>query len=351
MFRLKEDKRSSVEPSPAVGWVLLAVCLVVLCSGSAWALGTPAGMVIANTATVEYTLSSDPTPFSASVSDSFTVLEVIDTVLVWQDAGAVPVNSPQNSRALTFLLTNTGNGPETFALTMDDTLAGDDFNPSAQALWLETNAAVGLQTTGATPDTLYQPGVNDPDLAADGMALIYLLSNIPSGLSDAQTGQVQLTAASATAGAPGAPAGTELVGAGFSGVNAVVGTSNGDSQAVGTYVIETTAVNLTKSIQQIVDPSGGSQPCPGARVTYRLAVAVTGSGTAEALTLTDIIPADMTYLPGSIVLDGAPQTDAADAPADTSDFNVTSANTVTVNLGDTAAPAVHSIEFTTTINN
>ncbi|MFZ1984655.1 MAG: hypothetical protein WAU91_09605, partial [Desulfatitalea sp.] len=157
-------------------------------------------------------------------------------------------------------------------------------------------------------------------------------------------------AAATTPGAAGAAAGTELTGAGTGGVNAVVGASNADTETTGVYGVAAVTVNVTKSIVRIADRFGGSQPYPGARVTYRLTVATTGSGTAEAVVITDTIPADMTYVPGSMVLDGAAQSDTVDAPSDPSDFNVTSANTVTVTIGDTVAPATHTIDFTTTIN-
>ena len=46
----------------------------------------------------------------------FTVAELINVTLVSQDAANVAVGSPDSNRALSFLLTNTGNGPETFSL-------------------------------------------------------------------------------------------------------------------------------------------------------------------------------------------------------------------------------------------
>jgi uncharacterized repeat protein (TIGR01451 family) len=346
VFRLKE-----VNAPPVLGlMVVLAACLGMLCCGSAWALGTPAGTVIANTATVTYALDGDPTVRTISASHSFSILEVIDGVVAWQDAAPVQVGSPQADSALTFLLTNTGNGPEAFALTSTDTLPGDDFDPAAQSVWLETNGIAGLQTGGATPDTHYQAGLNDPDLPADHSVKIYLLSNIPSGLSDGATGRARLNAAATTPGAANAPAGTALPGAGLNGVDAVVGTSQAQGGAVGSYAVASVGVSLTKSIHRIVDRFGGSQPYPGAQVTYRILVQVSGGGAAEGLVISDPIPAGMTYLPGSIVLDGAAQTDASDAPVDHSDFNVTNPGTVTVNLGDAAAPATHAIDFTTTIN-
>jgi hypothetical protein len=49
-------------------------------------------------------------------------------------------------------------------------------------------------------------------------------------------------------------------------------------------------------------------------------------------------------------VDGATQTDAVDPPTDNTDFGITSANTVTVNLGNVASPATHVITFRATIN-
>ena len=348
MFRLKEAK--VIRGPLRVVQLVLAVSVLAIGHGQSLAQGTAAGTTITNTATVAYTLGSDPTPLSAAASGSFVVLETIDVVTVWQDAANVPVNSPHSNGVLTFLLTNTGNGPEAFGLTTDSSISGDDFDPSVQALWLETNGTPGLQAGGATPDTQYQPGLNDPNLAADGSASIYLLSDIPGSLADGNIGRVRLNAAALTPGAAGASAGTELVGAGFNGVNAVVGANQAEGDALGAYEIASVQVTLTKSIQQVLDPQGGNQPCTGARVTYRILVNVSGGGTAQLLEITDAVPNNMTYVPGTIMLNGNPQTDAADAPVDYSDFNVTHSNTVTVYLGDTAAPAAQTIDFQTTIN-
>ncbi|MDA8139295.1 MAG: hypothetical protein M0036_11645 [Desulfobacteraceae bacterium] len=349
MFRLKEDQ--AISPLVlAIGLVMLVACLAALACGQAWALGTPAGTVITNTAQASYTLGSDPTLHTVSASHNFRVLEVIDAVVVWRDSANVSVNSPQTGAPLTFLLTNTGNGPERYTLAFDDAVAGDQFDPATQQIWLESNGVAGLQTTGAVPDTLYQPGVNDPALASDGAATIYLFSNIPAGQNNGSIGQARAIARSATSGAAGATPGTVLAGAGQGGVDAIVGHTGAAGQATGAYLIASTSVQVVKTIQRILDPSGGNQPYPGARVTYRLSVSVSGSGTATGLVITDPIPANTTYAAGTILLDSVPQTDAADGPADRSDFNVTNANAVTVNIGDMAAPAGHTIEFTTIIN-
>jgi len=340
MFRLKEVK--SLLVPPLVGWWVLAVCLIGMLAAEARAAGTPAGTPITATSTVNYTLGSDPTVLTASASNHFDVLEVIDVSLVWQDAANVSVDTPQNDRVLTYLLTNTGNGPEAFGLTADETLAGDQFNPGVQSIWIESNGTAGFQVDD-TPS-----GASGVVLPAGGSALIYVISAIPAGLADGDVGAVQLSAAAMTSAAPGQAPGTVLPGAGYNAVDAVVGTSGAEVNTVGSYEVATVSVTLTKSIARISDPFGGDRPYTGARVTYRITVDVSGAGTAEALVISDLVPTGMTYAAGSLVLNGAPRSDAADG--DPADFNMTAADTVTVNLSDTVAPATHIIEFDTTIN-
>lgn len=339
MRRLKEDIYNYL--CTLLVWTALTAGLVALVPRPVHAAGTAAATTIANTALVSFTLGSDPTPLTVTASDSFEVLEVIDVVLVWQDAANVPVNSPHSDRILTFVLTNTGNGPEGFDLTAVDALGGDQFDPAIQSLWIETNGTAGLQSD----DTLYTGSLT---LAADEAVLVYALSNIPAGYGDGDRGDLQVNALASTPGAAGQDPGTELVGAGVSGVAAVVGATRAEDQAVASYAVATASVDLVKSIARIADLQGGDRPSSGARVTYRILVDVAGSGIAQGLVVADPIPADMSYVAGSMRLDGVPQTDNADA--DNGDFNGSAANTVTVVLNDSVAPATRIIEFDTIIN-
>lgn len=348
MNRLKEDKLryTSTSYPPLCRWLAVAACLVGLWAGPAGALGTAAGTTITNSSTVNYTMGGSAQ--SETASDSFDVLEVIDGVVTWQDAANVPVNTPHSDRVLTLQLTNTGNGPEDFRLAVNNVVAGDDFDPTVQEVYLESNGTAGLQMAGATPDTVYAG--TDIALAADGTQLCYIVSTISGGLTIGDIGRVELLADAQTPGAAGSAPGTVLANAGAGGLDAIVGTSGADGSADGAYEVSFAAVALVKSIAQIADPYGGDRPYPGAVVTYRITADVTGSGTAEAVVISDTIPADMTYVNGSMRLDGVAQTDADDAPTDTSDFGVTTANAITVNLGDMVAPATRMIEFNTTIN-
>ena len=56
------------------------------------------------------------------------------------------------------------------------------------------------------------------------------------------------------------------------------------------------------------------------------------NGTLSGVVFSDLIPSNATYLPGSIVFGGVAQTDALDG--DNADFDVSSANSVTVDIGE-----------------
>jgi uncharacterized repeat protein (TIGR01451 family) len=311
------------------------------------AAGTAAGTVIQNTATLTYSIGGTPATATTPPA-SFTVAELINVTLVSQDAANVAVNSPDSNRALTFVLTNTGNGPETFAVSRNNAVAGDNFDPingSAGAIFLENGLQAGFQASGPNADTLYVAGSNDPALAADASRVVYVVSNVPAALVTGNIGRVELTAAANTAGAAGAAPGTTLPGLGQGGVDAVVGGTRAQARQTGGYVVSGVAVVLAKSVVSVIDVAGGTGLRSGSIVTYRIVLAVTGSGIAQSLELNDPLPANTTYVVNSITVNGQARTDAADA--DQAEF---STGTVKVRFGDTAAPINHTIEFRVVIN-
>jgi len=89
------------------------------------------------------------------------VHEIINVTLVWQDNAPVSVSTPNTSDALTVLLTNTGNGSESFALSRNNTLGGDNYDPangSTGEIVLENGLPAGFQASGPNADTLYISG-------------------------------------------------------------------------------------------------------------------------------------------------------------------------------------------------
>lgn len=327
---------------------LLALLVCLLCVSTVQAAGTPAGTLITNTATLSYSIGGVPEAPIVSAPASLRVDEIINLTLVWQDGGPVSVATPDSNDALTFLLTNTGNSNERFSFTRNNLLGGDNYDPltgSAGAIFIESGLAPGLQTSGVNADTLYAAGVNDPNLLADASQIVYVVSDTPTGLAAGNTGLVALTASATTPGAAGAAPGTTLAGLGTGGVDAVVGTTQAQASRTGSYLVSTVALSILKTVVSVLDPRAGSNAESGSVLTYRLTVTLSGTGSVNNLIITDPLPAQTTYVAGSILVNGATRTDAVDS--DNANF---SANTVTIDFGNTVSPVVHVIDFRATIN-
>ena len=326
----------------------LLAAVVCLATFNAHAAGTPAGTPITNSATLTYSIGGQAGVPLTAVAPLVTVAEVINVVLTWQDGTPVSVNSPDPGKALAFLLTNTGNGQETFRLTRNNAIAGDQFDPvsvPAGAVYLESGSQAGFQPTGPNADIAYVAGVNDPALAADASRTIYLYSSVPAGQATGALGYASLTGASTTAGAPGAVPGATLTGLGQGGVDAVVGGSRAQAVAQGAYIVSGIALSVVKAVVAVQDPKGGALVMPGAVLTYRVTLALTGAGIANNLSFSDPLALATTFVPGSISVDGSARTDALDT--DNASF---AAGAVAVVFGNTAAPATRVIEFKATVN-
>jgi uncharacterized repeat protein (TIGR01451 family) len=154
-----------------------------------------------------------------------------------------------------------------------------------------------------------------------------------------------LATAATTPGAAGAAPGTTLAGLGTGGVDAVVGASQAQANRTGSYLVSDVALSVMKTVVSVLDPRGGSNVEAGSVLTYRITVTLSGTGGVNNLIITDPLPAQTAYVAGSMLVNGATRTDAADA--DNARF---SANTVTVDFGNTASPVVHVIEFRATVN-
>jgi uncharacterized repeat protein (TIGR01451 family) len=320
--------------------LLLTIASSVASPAAVHAVGTAAGTNITNTATVNYSLGGTPTTITSNTT-TLAVAELINVTIALQSP-TVSVAAGGSNKALLFLVTNTGNGGEIFALAGDSVLVGDDFDPTPAApfIYFDTDSSGDLSPA----DTPYVAGGNDPLIAADGSVAVLLVNNIPPGLPDGEYGRSELTATANTGtGAPG----TVMPGQGPGGVDAVIGTSGGVAAVFGQYLVGDILLSAVKS-QAVLDPFGGSQPIPGAAITYQIVVTATGSGVALGAAFTDPIPASTTYVAGSLRLNGATLTDAADT--DAGSFDLAPAR-VAVSLGDlTTAAGPQTIDFRVTIN-
>ena len=299
----------------------------------ALAAGTPAGTNITNVATATYEL---PGGEEASIDSNIVTLkvdELLDVGVAWGDPSDVSAPAGGTAQRLKFTVTNGGNGAESFALATVANGGGDDFDPSVTSIVLDTD---GNGAYDAGVDTVYSAGSNDPELAPDESITVFVLSTVPAGAGDGHRGRVDLTAVAKTgSGAPG----TSFAGQGQGGGNAVVGATGADGEDDGYYRVARASVAFVKSAVT-ADAFGGTAAAPGSTVTYTLAATVSGTGSLANLRVSDPVPAGTTYKPGSLTLEGAALTDAADA--DSGSFTGSAIN---VGLGTVAAGTTKTITF------
>ena len=302
---------------------------------AAHAAGVVAGTQIANTATATYDSGA------ASISiQSNTVTVRVDELLnvAVSSLSANPTAAGSGTTVLTYQITNTGNGPEAFDLSAITTVSGNGFDPSLQSIAYDTNSN-GTYDPGT--DVILATGAPTPALAPDTSLTVFVLTTLPSGATDGQTGQVRLSATAKTgSGTPG----TVFAGQGAGGGDAVVGASTALDSALATEIARLAAVNLTKSAT-ILDPFGTQQPVPGAIITYSLLAMVSGAGTATNLNVADVIPTGTTYQPGTLTLDGAALSDATDG-----DAGRASSAGIAVGVGTVAGGTSKTVAFKVKIN-
>ena len=311
----------------------LAASLVL--TSQAHASGVSAGTLIQNTASATYTSGT-----ASGTVQSNTVTVRVDELLDVAVAGltSAPVSVGGTNVVLSYSITNTGNGPEAFNVTANPTVAGNDFDATIQSIVIDSN---DNGTYDAGVDQVLTSGAATPLIAADDTLAVFVIVSLPSGAADGETSQIRLVADAVTGtGTPG----TVFAGQGDGGGDAVVGSSGASDNALDSIIASLSSVALSKAAT-IADQFGGTQPVPGATVTFTITATVSGTGTADSLHVTDTIPVGTTYQTGTLRLDGSPLTDAND-----SDAGVASSSGIDVNLGNVTGGTSRNVSFDVKIN-
>jgi uncharacterized repeat protein (TIGR01451 family) len=341
---------------------LAIVALVVGAAGVARAAGTASGVTISNSATVNYSVNAVAQPAITSAAADFVVDRRIDLTLT-APVTYVDVTPGTSGNAIPFTLTNTSNAPLNFALAAannaTDPYGGtDNFNPTALTVFVDGNGNGTYQAgtdTATTVDTL----------AADASVVVFIVGTIPGGQANNSIAAVTMTATARETTANGGGAITQDAGADVAAtVQTVFGDGAGDTDAArdaafsdtGAYRVQTANVSVVKTEAVISDPvNGGTNPkhIPGAIVEYTVTVtnAVASAVPATLISISDVLPAAVTFQPNTygagqgIQQDAAPLTNAADADAGTF-----AAGTVTVTVPSLAPGASTVIVFRVAVN-
>ncbi|WP_174298890.1 DUF11 domain-containing protein [Sphingomonas bacterium] len=301
--------------------LLLASTALVCGAGVAHAQsGTVAGTTITNTAQASYTVNG-----TAQTASSNTAIFVVDRKVnltnVTEQAANTQVNLGQTGAVATFRVTNNTNGTQDFVLAAEQNVAGggqlgtDNFDV--------TNLRVFVDANG---NGVYDPGVDTlnyiDELAPDTSRVVFLVADIPSA-AGANLAVVSLNAIAAAGGVVGTQ-GLPLVPTDLSVLNqdATIDVvfadndsdgigpdiaRNGQARAYAAFEVGTrnVALSVVKSSRVVSDGVNALNPkaLPGAVVEYCLTVAnATLLTAANNVTLTDVMPANTTYVPGSITV-------------------------------------------------
>lgn len=318
-------------------YLLFASACVTLSPKVAYASGTIAGTDISNRAIASFEAADGLIITIPSNTVTITVDELLDVSVTSSNPNDVIVSPGANDQVLTFQVTNTGNGQETFHLTTNTALGGDDFDPILQQIVIDSNDN-NLYDPGV--DSIYVAGSNDPDIAPDESVSIFVITSIPADRVDTDRAEVSLLAEANTGtGIPG----TSFDGMGQGGGDAVVGATGASDNDNSFLAVQQALVTLVKSAT-ITDPFGGDQAVPGSTITYNLVAIVSGSGVLNNVTISDPIPISTSYIPASITLETTALTD--DTDDDAGEFD---GSNISVSLGNVAAGETRAVTFEVTI--
>lgn len=322
---------------------------------SAFAVGTPSGTTISNQATVDYSVGGVSQTQITSAAASFVVDSRIDFTVSEVSANATQTTPGQSNVVTTFRVTNTGNSSQGYQLSVANEASGatlfsqtDNQDVSNLRIFVDSN---GNGTYDAGTDS----ATNIDTLATDAdgeSVVVFVVADIPVAATNGQYANVRLQARAAVAGTNGATLATQTAGADNPAVVDIVFADAGrdaTESAADQYEIRSAALTVTKNVAVISDPFNGTgadrKAIPGAVIEYTIVVTNNSTTTAaDAVTVSDNIPANTTFVPGSITLNAASLPDTnfiAGPPA-----------RVAVNAGAVAASGgTATVTFRVTIDN
>jgi len=343
----------------------VALAVVALAIGglapSAFAAGTDTNFNtdINNRASVNYSVSgvaqtvirSSPTgnstPGAAQGSDTTFKVDKKLMFLTEETNATETTTGPGVTNVVTvFRVTNNTNGAQDFQLTAcnpGDAACTAPIMPvpaAAPTIFTRTdnlnmnnlrarvsNAACSTSGAMATPSYAGETAAFINQLGEDSCVYVFILADTPASAVNADVATVLLAVRPSTAGSSGATLETQTGAADVAGtVEAVfaetgptTGTSvnnvdkDGISIAYDQYVVGT--LNVKKTAAVISDgfsPAGQAKAIPGAVVEYTITVQNNGLSTTAA-SLTEVIPANTTYVAGSTTLNSVAVSDVAGA--------------------------------------
>ena len=315
---------------------LSTTAVAILSSATAFAQLTPADTPVENTFTLNYAVNGAGQPVinNSGSPTTFRVDRLID-LTVESIEGTTTVAPGQVDADTIFTVTNDGNGSQAYELTVENSVSGDDFDPTGSTtLTYYISDGDNDFEPGAGQDDgsaiAYDP-TNPPVLLADAEIIVVVERSIPSVADDAAVvdgadANVILVANTLDATSPFAEveddsvtdvggAGNDLLVSenvlndGFSTSEEVA--NDGADSAIGIYIVADADVAGTKIVSIFSEdgsncdtipgsPVANSYSIPGACIEYRITVTNNDTRDATAINVTDVLPAQLTYIASGV---------------------------------------------------
>ncbi|RVT93070.1 DUF11 domain-containing protein [Sphingomonas crocodyli] len=338
--------------------LLSGSALALAMPGIAHAAGTVAGTTVTNTATVNFSVGGTAQSPVSSNAANFLVDRKVNVTVSEVGGAATTVTFGSTNQVTTFAVTNNTNSVMDYRLFATEQLALVSTIFGHQDNYTVSNIRVFVDSNG---NGIYDAGVDTgtfvDELAPDASVAVFIVADIPAtGPSNAVAG-ISLTAVAATGGTGGAlgadtiasllgdnPGAVDNVFA--DGQGAIDAVRDGRFSAFDEYVVGTAAVTAIKTATTIMDPVNGSllpKAIPGATVEYCIQVTNAGPGTAQDVVVEDAIPANSTYVPGSLYVGGSTLLGACVADGSFEDDDTSGADDADGTTGSFDNTKIHSL--------
>lgn len=289
---------------------------------------TPAGQVIENSATVSYDMDGDTLTVQSN-----TVETRVAELVSFEVAVVTPVVAGVQAGELlayTLDITNTGNGAECFVIAQQ---RNANLAEPVELVAIHADSD-GNGAFDAAKDAAIGAGACTQQIAPGRRMRFFAVGRMPA---DTTTEQAELALRIAP-DINGPSYGAVIPGGGDQGADKVIGFNEDVSAATMWATASKLVVSLMKS--QLVSGRVQTTAVTGDVITYSLQFKAGGEGLVKGAVVSDPLPADLSFVPGSLNLDGVALSDGDDADAGHSADGV-----VAVRLPDQVAPFEHTITF------
>jgi len=247
-----------------------------------FSIGVAAGTEIKNVAYLNYKV--DTIDFSSKSNELIDIVDQkIDMKMTCNESDVVVVSVAEKKRAMAFILTNTGNGEDTYTFTAieGNTL---DFRVDNAEVYVDNGDGVFSSVT----DTL----AREITLASDTNVSLFLVSDMPVDASSKSSNGIK---------ANSIVQGSLLYGESkqMDGFYAVMVAPEDAKKDFCTYEVSNLALTLEKSATFSSDKA-----FLGSTIHYKIEVNAIGEGTVEDVVVHDNIPVGTNYVANSLKLDG-----------------------------------------------